>query len=195
MRMHIKAIAILMALTAFGPVAFSQENSKGFKTQEISAGIGGLSFWPLVANIGCDSHEPQGMLESLYGKKYGDEHYTPSFSISYNYFTKKHLSFKTRISYCASYNYVYTGIDSHVDYLDVSPCVNIMELIQFTYLNKEKVRLYSSVGAGISLYDGVLPAIQFTLFGVSFGKRIFGFVEYGSGMEYLLLHGGIGYRF
>ena len=56
--------------------------------------------------------------------------------------------------------------------------------------------LYSGVGLGIStLYGSLIPAIQFTVFGVSFGKKVFGFVETGGGTEYFSVHGGIGYRF
>ena len=34
-----------------------------------------------------------------------------------------------------------------------------------------------------------------TFFGVSFGKKVFGFVETGGGTEYIGVHGGLGYRF
>ncbi|MDY5199856.1 MAG: hypothetical protein SPH36_07875, partial [Candidatus Cryptobacteroides sp.] len=47
----------------------------------------------------------------------------------------------------------------------------------------------------VSLYGSLIPAIQFTVFGVSFGKKVFGFVETGGGTEYFSVHGGIGYRF
>ncbi len=187
------ALAILLVMC---PVGLAKEKEQTFKRREISVSIGGPSLWPLFEGLGYDDYRPYGMLESLYGKKYGDERYTPSFTVSYNYFAKKWLSFNTRLTYSAAYNYVYTGVDSRVDYLDVSPAVSVTEMVQFTYLNKEKVRLYSSLGGGVSVYGGgLLPSLQFTLFGVSFGKKVFGFVEYGSGTSYLFLNGGIGYRF
>ena len=94
------------------------------------------------------------------------------------------------------YKYVYSGADSHVDHLEVYPGANIMEMAQFTFLNKEDVRLYAAAGLGLTLFDGtIIPAAQFTFFGISFGKKVFGFAELGNGTEYLLVHGGIGYRF
>lgn len=191
-----KLLPALALLLVMCPAGLAQEKTQTFKRHEISVGIGGPSLWPLIDGLGCDDYAPRGILESLYEKKYGDEHYTPSFTVSHNYFSKKWLSFNTRLTYSAAYNYVYTGVDSHVDYLDVSPAVSITEMIQFTYLNREKVRLYSSLGGGVSVYKGgILPSLQFTFFGVSFGKKVFGFVEYGSGTTYLVLNGGIGYRF
>lgn len=196
MRKNIKALAVLLVLAAIGPVAFSQESRKGAKAQEISVGVGGPSLWPLLANIGYDSCGPQGMLESLYGTKYGDEHYTPSVTVTYHYNSKKTFSFATTLSYCGSYSYVYTGINSSRDHLDTSTYLTILESVRLHYLNKEAVRLYSATGVGITLNKGeVLPSLQVTVLGVSFGKRIFGFAEYGLGMGYDLLHGGIGYRF
>lgn len=120
----------------------------------------------------------------------------PLLSISYNHYLKNWFSLNTRLSYSGRYNYIYTGADSYVDHLEINPVINIMEVAQFTYMRKEKVRLYSGVGLGIStLYGSLIPAIQFTFFGASFGKKVFGFVETGGGTEYFSVHGGIGYRF
>lgn len=196
MRKNIQTLAVLMALSAIGPAAFSQESPKELRKNEISVGVGGPSFWAILDGIECGPRSSDGVIEPLYGKKYGDKHYTPSYSVSYNYYTKKWLSFNTRLSYSGSYRYVYTGTDSHVDYLEVTPCVTLMEMVRFHYMNKEKVRLYSSIGAGVSLaVDSLLPSLQFTFFGVSFGKKVFGFVEMGMGTEYISYLGGIGYRF
>ena len=68
--------------------------------------------------------------------------------------------------------------------------------MRFTYLNREKVQLYSAVSLGVTSdfrYE-VLPCYDFTLFGCAFGKTLFGFAEIGNGFG-----GwgrvGIGYRF
>lgn len=73
--------------------------------------------------------------------------------------------------------------------------VGVMPTVRFTYLNREKVQLYSALSFGL-FYEGyeVLPWGDATLFGCSFGRKLFGFAEIGSGMG-----GwgrvGIGYRF
>ena len=168
--------------------------SHDFKTHEIRVGISPVPFWATLG--GFEDRERKGVLEEIYGDKEGKSRVFPLLSISYNHYLKNWFSLNTRLSYSGRYNYIYTGADSHVDHLEINPVINIMEVAQFTYMRKEKVRLYSGVGLGIStLYGSLIPAIQFTFFGVSFGKKVFGFVETGGGTEYFSVHGGIGYRF
>lgn len=157
-------------------------------------GISPVPFWTSLG--GFEDRERKGVLEEIYGDKEGKSRVFPLLSISYNHYLKNWFSLNTRLSYSGRYNYIYTGADSHVDHLEIDPVISIMEVAQFTYMRKEKVRLYSGVGLGIStLYGSLIPAIQFTVFGVSFGKKVFGFVETGGGTEYFSVHGGIGYRF
>ena len=72
---------------------------------------------------------------------------------------------------------------------------SIMPTVRFTYLNREKVQLYSAVslGAVFGNYE-IVPCYDLTLFGCTFGKKVFGFAEIGNGIG-----GwgrvGIGYRF
>ena len=73
--------------------------------------------------------------------------------------------------------------------------VSVMPTCRFTYLNREKVQLYSAVSTGMIVGTGAaLPWMDLTLFGCSVGKNLFGFAEVGLGFS-----GwgrvGIGYRF
>ena len=73
--------------------------------------------------------------------------------------------------------------------------VSLMPTCRFTYLNRERVQLYSAVSTGVIVGTGwAFPWMDATLFGCSFGKKVFGFAELGTG-----LGGwgrvGIGYRF
>lgn len=73
--------------------------------------------------------------------------------------------------------------------------LGLMPTARFVYLYREKVQLYSAISAGV-VYNGyeIGPWADLTLFGCSFGRKLFGFAELGSG-----LGGwgriGIGYRF
>lgn len=83
----------------------------------------------------------------------------------------------------------------------VSGCIfTVMPQAKFTWLNRETVRLYSSVGVGVTAgeFDGrsdCYPAAQAVLFGISVGRRIVGFAELGSGTMYMGGMIGVGYRF
>ena len=72
---------------------------------------------------------------------------------------------------------------------------------RLNYMNRPKCKLYGSLEAGIFLNLGngdgspVVPDVQLNPIGVEFGRRFFGCVELGIGMNYTGVRGGIGYRF
>jgi len=70
---------------------------------------------------------------------------------------------------------------------------------RLNYLNKPAVKLYGSLEAGVMLSVGggvqVVPDVQLNPIGVEFGKKFFGMVELGVGMNYTGGRIGIGYRF
>ena len=72
---------------------------------------------------------------------------------------------------------------------------------RLNYMNRPKCKLYGSLEAGIFLNLGngsgspVVPDVQLNPIGVEFGRRFFGMVELGIGMNYTGVRGGIGFRF
>ena len=72
---------------------------------------------------------------------------------------------------------------------------------RLNYMNRPKCKLYGSLEAGIFLNLGngsgspVVPDVQLNPIGVEFGRRFFGSVELGIGMNYTGIRGGVGYRF
>ncbi len=185
-----KTILVLAGLLAFSTAAFSQRD---FKKNEISVG-----FSPYSTDLlnWTEIHiNETGILENVYGERTGSRHTIPMFSVSYNSFFKRWFSLDTRLSFSGGYRNVYSGIESKYDHRNFEPYVTVMEMAQFTYLNRDWVRLYSSVGLGLTAYEGLYLSLQTTLLGVSVGKKFFGFAECGVGAEYILLHCGLGYRF
>lgn len=68
------------------------------------------------------------------------------------------------------------------------------------YLNRPAVKLYGSLEAGVffPIDDGefqIVPNLQLNPIGVEFGRKLFGMVELGIGMNYVPLRVGLGYRF
>lgn len=85
----------------------------------------------------------------------------------------------------------------------------LVPTVRFTYLNRPLVRLYSSIGAGVGFcrkrsrnVDGHIEAnrnerfcpAEVTIFGVSVGRRLFGFAELSTG-SLGVCSAGIGYKF
>lgn len=78
--------------------------------------------------------------------------------------------------------------------------VSCIPQAQFNWLNRKNIRLYSSVGVGISFgaYDGdaqAYPTGQLTPIGITAGRKIFFFAEQSVGSSYMGGKAGVGYRF
>ena len=71
---------------------------------------------------------------------------------------------------------------------------------RLNYMNRPACKLYGSLEAGAFLSFGsgdfqLVPDVQLNPIGVEFGRRFFGCVELGIGMNYTGVKGGIGFRF
>lgn len=78
---------------------------------------------------------------------------------------------------------------------------NIAALLdfRFSWLRREKVEMYSSVGIGLMAHierasGGLAPMADVALIGLKIGKRFYGFVEIGAGVGGSA-RGGFGFRF
>ena len=76
----------------------------------------------------------------------------------------------------------------------------VMPQARFSWVRKEIVKLYSSVGVGVRAgeFDGrddALIAAQLVPIGINVGGRVFGFAELGFGTLYVGGMFGVGYRF
>lgn len=90
-----------------------------------------------------------------------------------------------------------TGNVTKHDYFTLMP---ITAIGRCNYLNRPAVKLYGSLEAGVFLPIGtgdfqVVPNVQLNPIGVEFGRRLFGLVELGIGLNYVPVRIGMGYRF
>ena len=173
------------------------------KQHDIRVGIGSVSLFSMLmldadffGVVDVDYVEPSfryQMKESNYYK--GAEYFTGVLSLSYAYQLRRWCQLGGTVNFAAVTRPYYYNITNKKAYDRNSYFASIMPTVRFTYLNREKVQLYSTVSLGVAvgIYEAV-PCYDFTLFGCSFGKSLFGFAEIGNGFG-----GwgrvGIGYRF
>ena len=113
-------------------------------------------------------------------------------------------SFNTRwslglsVGYCGFAAYVYNA-DKTVKSSSNFILIPITAVGRCNYLYRPKVKLYGSLEGGIMISpdsdSGVIPNVQLNPIGVEFGKKVFGLVELGIGMNYTGVRAGLGWRF
>lgn len=170
------------------------------KKHDLRIGIGGISLCALGyldEGFGMvDAYVPPFRQQVKEADRYNmPQFFTGVLSFSYGYHFRRWLQLGGTVNFAAATR-VYRDNTTHEKVADYSSYFgSIMPTARFIYLNREKVQLYSSVSLGVSITNyEVLPCYDLTLFGCSFGKSVFGFVEIGNGIG-----GwgrvGIGYRF
>ena len=124
-----------------------------------------------------------------------DGYFTGTYSFSYTYHMRRWFqvggtaTFAAVTKSCRS-SITNKKIESLNEYV-----VSVMPTCRFIYFYRDKVQLYSSTSLGVVLGNGfVTPWVDLTLFGCSFGRKVFGFAELGCGVGGFG-RVGIGYRF
>ncbi|MBQ9138539.1 MAG: hypothetical protein IJX65_07890 [Alistipes sp.] len=161
-------------------------------------GVGTMSFSTLLYHLSyADTGGPFTFRESV---KDAETYLTNSFftgvySLNYSYHSRRWLQCGGTVNFwaitqserdCVTNN----KVENYCDW-----GMSIMPTFRFIYLYREKVQLYSSISAGIVVGNvNLMPCIDATLIGCSFGRKLYGFAELGLGTG-----GwgriGIGYRF
>ena len=117
-------------------------------------------------------------------------------------------------------NTLYSGINGQPKKERKGYALYALPTARFIYLDKRSIRLYSALGVGVGKYLGFDNLVnsysityeggrtytytddrtlkveaQMSLFGVEFGKTVFGFGEVTAGTMVTGVRGGIGYKF
>ncbi len=152
------------------------------------------------------------------GDNGGDVRYCGDYTLSYHYQALWWLRAGAKVQWEGDYWSFYSREDQAKSIAmgkTMNHCFSFMTSCQFTYLNREHVRLYSGLDAGLGIFlsdkryingntnsDGkqrevqtsFLPAFNLTAFGVAFGgERVYGLAELNLGYDALLTL-GIGCR-
>lgn len=166
---------------------------------DIRVGIGTVSLPTLLAldeGWGYDDYYRDFRRDMQFADTYlTPRHFVGNYSLSYTYHDRKWLQYGGQVVFGASTRSrkdAQTGnkIENKNYYV-----LSVMPTVRFNWFYRERVQMYSYVSLGLCTdFEDLYVWGDMTLFGCSFGRKVFGFVELGGGMSGWV-RGGIGVRF
>lgn len=141
-----------------------------------------------------------GKLNHIYRTVNGGEYMTGLISGEFNIHYSRRFTLSLEAGINGIWGSKYNKLDgSLVDKMH-GAAITLLPQTQLNWLNTKNVRLYSSLGLGLSLggYDNeflAYPAAQFTPIGITAGQKVFFFAEQSFGTAYFGGKLGVGYRF
>ncbi len=199
-RILLTAVLALVAMTAM-----SQER-KDYR-YEVNIGWG---YYPTYAITELKSSHDYigGGLDNIYGNYSGKTVTSGLMSADFNIQYRKWFALGMQLNAITIRNTEMSAITDKPVRNFTDFAISVLPYARLTYLNRENLKIYSSVGAGISFnhdaaplnsyigsYNYVLMRFQFVPIGIMVGKRVYGMAEAGLGTEFMGYRAGIGYRF
>ena len=131
--------------------------------------------------------------------KYGPRYILSTLGLSYSQQLRPWLALGAKTTFAGTWQNVYDTYTNEKLYHNRMFNITAMLDARFSYLRREKVELYSAISAGLVCHleragGGLGPMLDAVLFGVSFGRSFYGFVEVGAGLGGSA-RAGLGYRF
>lgn len=195
-------IGFLMICFCLFVLVLQAQGQTRFYRHEFQGGIGVLPIAPGVDDFdyiwGCDCDWDWRTLDLLDRECHGNLYTTGDLSVSYGYYFWRWFKLGMDVSYTRFWQSYPGGKES-------STYTTLMPFIHFHWFNRFVVSMYSGMGIGVDFIhhkdSGILEnerrtdvGLQFTFYGISVGRRWFGFAEAGIG-NLGILRGGFGYRF
>ncbi len=213
--MNKKVLFVLVFATSILWASAENKNDKdwdyGKHTLQLDLGNSALALASIEPGVYCGgSVNHDWFIPDTYVDEAGQK-VTPAFSLSYYYELKAWLQLGAVVGYAGLYEGVYDRPSG--DYLAMSSrtAMTVMPSVNFVYLRRRYVSLYSGVSLGLTLgytknYElapeilapktwQCFPRTHFTFLGARFGGRIYGVAELGFGAKGAYTNVGIGCRF
>ena len=170
----------------------------------LSYGAPGLISMALLDRIsfgcGCDIG-PQDLPSQINNlRRYdGPTYMLANIGLSYSKQLRPWFALGAKGTFAATWQNTYDTFTNEKLYNNNCYVTSIMLESRFSWLRREKVELYSTIALGVVARikrsaGGIAPMFDTALFGVSFGRSLYGFVEIGGGIGGSA-RAGIGYRF
>lgn len=144
---------------------------------------------------------PDNLSDELHDTRHywGKEHVIYAINAEYLYTVKPWLSLGAKCNFGASWRNEYNGTTYEITARQRTYNAAAIFNIHFGWLRRDIVELYSAIGVGIAArierHNGiVVPMFDATFIGLSVGRRVYGFLEFGGGISGVA-RAGIGVRF
>ena len=204
-----KLIILICALSLFALDAPAQTWTKRDKEpakykHEWRFGVAGFPLIEMLSYSDWGYHDIDIMrpgytdIDRLYKDYHGSRRMIGLVSAEYSYNFHKHLTL-------AVGGYASTVWEKRYDYTDQRKGINagfslsIVPTLRGKYLVRDKFSMYSAVGVGVNFGYfkdwSVWPTFIVVPLGITFGDKVYGFAEWGTGLLYIGGSAGIGYRF
>ena len=169
----------------------------------ITYGAPGLISWLFLDEVGfgCGCDVGPDFIRDMNSlrTKYGPRYVLSTVGLSYSQQLRPWLALGAKTTFAGSWQNIYDTYTNEKLYHDRIFNISAMLDARFSYVRREKVELYSAVSAGLMWHieranGGLTPMFDVVLFGASFGRSFYGFVEVGAGIGGSA-RAGLGYRF
>ncbi len=203
-RIILTAVLSLVALT--GMARERKGYSPAYK-YEVNIGWG---YYPTYAitELKSNYHYDASGLDDIYGNYPGKTATSGLMSADFNIQYRKWFALGLQLNAITIRNTEMSALTGKPVRNFTDFAISMLPYARVTYLNREYLKMYTSVGVGVSFnhnaapisnvvgsYNYVLARFQFVPMGIMVGKRVYGMAEAGLGTEFMGYRVGIGYRF
>ncbi len=198
------AVLVLVAVSA---AAGNRERKPSPYKYEVNVAWGAMPL-DISSSWGDYYYYGNNNLDYIYGNYRGKQVTSGVISADFNIQYRKWFALGVQFNTVVISNTEMSPIEGRAvgKYSDYS--LSLLPYARFTYRNREFVKVYSAIGAGLGFaHEGapqdraddvenrIVGRIQFIPVGFTVGRRIYGMGEIGLGTEFMGIRLGIGYRF
>lgn len=177
------------------------------RTHELRLGIGCP---PIITAFNGGFGKKDVWVRPCYEIEYdGNTYMTPVIGVEYTYNFKRWFAIEAGVFYSTLFQNRYNRFDGSKTGYSHNSTYTVAARAKFTYFSRGLVTMYSSAGFSTNFLVStslsrakeeyyasveIIPFIDLKLFGLTVGKKLYGFAECGLG-GFGLVNAGIGYRF
>ena len=197
MKRTVFILTLLMLLPTF---MSAQQKEEPLYRQEWRFGLSGLPAIDALIHGRFHDHEPYDVdIDHAYESYGGPRRMLGLLSAEYSINRSKRFTFAVG----GYVNYIWNRVNDYAGRrtgTEIGLSLHVIPTARYKYVSKPAFSVYGSIGLGamVGCEDGeffALPTFQIIPIGITFGRKVYGFAEYGAGFTYLGGSVGIGYRF
>ena len=202
MTLYMKRTVFILTLLMLLPTFMSaQQKEEPLYRHEWRFGLSGIPAIDALIHGRYHNHDPYYKMDidQVYEDYGGPRRMLGLLSAEYSINRSKRFTFAVGGYVNCIWNRVndYAGRRTGVD---MGLSLHVIPTARYKYVSKPAFSAYGSIGLGamVGYEEGeffAFPTFQIIPIGITFGRKVYGFAEYGAGFTYLGGSVGIGYRF